>query len=158
MTDLEPPGPRVGVGGVAVLDDRVVLIQRGKPPLEGRWSIPGGTVELGETLEQALVREMWEETALRVRPGRLLLLFDRILRREQQVTYHYVIADYWCEVLGGTPAAGSDARELALVSEDALTRYDLVPGVLEVVLQGLRCWREALGRSPGARREAEEKV
>ena len=70
--------PKVGVGGLVVVEDRVLLIRRGKAPLLGRWSIPGGTVESGETLEQALIREMAEETGLDVVPGRLLTVFDRI--------------------------------------------------------------------------------
>jgi 8-oxo-dGTP diphosphatase len=154
-----PVGPRVGVGGIAVLEGRVVLIRRGKPPFEGRWSIPGGTVEWGETLEQALAREMMEETALRVQPRKLLTLFDRILKVADEVTYHYVIADYWCEVLSGTPVAGSDAREVALVAEDALPRYDLLPDALEVVQLGLMCWRESSSASSArgsARRREEE--
>lgn len=141
MSAGEPQTPRVGVGGVAILDGRVVLIRRGKPPLEGRWSIPGGTVEWGETLSEALVREMREETALVVRPRTLLTLFDRIHKVDGRATYHYVIADYWCEVEGGTACAGSDALDVALVAPDELSRYDLLPDMLAVVRGGLACWR-----------------
>ena len=93
--------PAVGVGAVIVHEGRAVLIQRGKEPLRGRWVIPGGTVELGETLEQAVVREVLEETGLRVRPAGVVLVFDRILRDESGVRYHYVIIDYRCEYAGG---------------------------------------------------------
>lgn len=128
-----PHVPSVGVGGVVVHDGRVLLIRRGKPPLFGRWIIPGGTVELGETLEQALVREMEEETGLRVRPGELLTLFDRIERDGERVLYHYVIADYLCEIESGTLRAGSDALEAAFVAPDELHAFDLPAKALEVI-------------------------
>ena len=93
---VSPAAPVVGVGGVVVRDGRVLLIRRGKPPLYGRWVVPGGTVELGETLEEALVREMEEETCLRVEPIEVLTVFDRIEREGERVVYHYVIVDYLC--------------------------------------------------------------
>jgi len=130
------------VGGVAILDDRVVLIRRDKPPLEGRWSVPGGRVELGETLEQALVREMEEETGLQVEPEGLLAVFDRVARERGRVQYHYVIVDYLCRVTGGSPRAGSDARELALVGEHELGPYDLPEKALEVVREGFARLKE----------------
>lgn len=132
-----PAGPRVGVGGVVVQAGKVLLIRRGKPPLAGRWSIPGGTVEWGETLEQALVREMEEETGLRVRPGELLALFDRIERDGQRVHYHYVIADYLCDAVSGTLCAGSDALEAAFVTPAELPAYDLPPEALEIIAGAL---------------------
>ena len=96
---MSPAAPVVGVGGVVVRDGRVLLIRRGKPPLYGRWVVPGGTVELGETLEEALVREMEEETSLRVEPIEVLTVFDRIEREGERVVYHYVIVDYLCRWL-----------------------------------------------------------
>lgn len=144
-----PAGPRVGVGGVVVHDGRVLLIRRGKPPLLGRWIIPGGTVELGETLEQALVREMEEETGLRVRPGELLCLFDHIERDAGRVRYHYVIADYLCELESGTLRAGSDALEAAFVAPRELPAYDLPPKALEVIRAALARASARL-RDPGS--------
>lgn len=135
-------GPRVGVGGVLVRNGRVLLIRRGKPPLHGRWLIPGGTVELGETLAQALVRELREETGLDVRQHELLTLFDRIEREGGQVRYHYVIADYLCSYAGGQLCAGSDALEAAFVAPEDLPAYDLPPLALDVV-------QDALARSAG---------
>lgn len=115
-------------------DGRVLLIRRGKPPLLGRWVVPGGTVERGESLEEALVREMKEETDLSVRPVDLLTVFDRIERDPGgEVTYHYVIVDYLCEYVSGTPHAGSDALEAAWAGPGDLDRFDLPPKALEVV-------------------------
>lgn len=117
---------------------RVLLIRRGKPPLRGRWSLPGGTVEAGETLRQALRREMREETALQVRVGALITAFDRILRRGGTLAYHYVIVDYLCRRRAGSARAGSDARELAWAKPSQLRRYALHPKALEVIRAGFR--------------------
>jgi 8-oxo-dGTP diphosphatase len=131
---MRPDRPYVGVGGVVLIDGRVVLIRRGKEPLRGRWVIPGGTVELGETLQEALVREMREETGLVVRPREIVLVFDRIQREGPEVEYHYVIIDYACDYVSGALQAGSDADEVALVAPDEIGRYDLPPQALELVL------------------------
>jgi 8-oxo-dGTP diphosphatase len=130
--------PSVGVGGVVILEGRVLLVRRGKEPLRGRWVIPGGTVEPGETLEAALVREMQEETGVSVRPGEILVVFDRILREGEEIRYHYVIVDYLCEYLAGEVRAGSDADEAALVAEADLAAFDLPDKALEVVQEGFR--------------------
>jgi ADP-ribose pyrophosphatase len=128
----------VGVGGVVLIEGRVVLIRRGKEPLRGRWVIPGGTVELGETLQEALVREMQEETGILVRPREVVLVFDRIQREGASVEYHYVIIDYACDYVSGELRAGSDADEVALVAPDDLRRYDLPPQALDLVLDVFR--------------------
>jgi mutator protein MutT len=125
----------VGVGGVVVRDGRVLLARRGKQPLYGRWVVPGGTVELGETLEEALVREMREETGLEVEPIELLTVFDRIQRDGERVLYHYVIADYLCSWRSGEARAASDALEVVWAAPADLARYDLPPKALEVVQQ-----------------------
>lgn len=121
-----------------VQDGRVLLIRRGKEPLLGRWVVPGGTVELGETLEEALVREMEEETGLRVEPLDVLTVFDRIQRDEGRVTYHYVIVDYLCRWVSGRAAAASDALEVAWAAPHELPAYDLPPKALEVVEDAFR--------------------
>jgi ADP-ribose pyrophosphatase YjhB (NUDIX family) len=126
------------VGGVVLIDGRVVLIRRGKEPLRGRWVIPGGTVELGETLQEALVREMQEETGLVVRPRDVVLVFDRIQREGSSVEYHYVIIDYVCDYVSGDLRAGSDADEVALVAPEEIGRYDLPPQALDLVLDVFR--------------------
>jgi mutator protein MutT len=122
------------VGGVVFVDGRVVLIRRGQDPLRGRWVIPGGTVELGETLHEAVVREMEEETGLVVRPREVVLVFDRIQRDGSAVDYHYVVIDYLCDYVSGEPRAGSDADELALVARDEVDAYDLPPQARDLVL------------------------
>jgi 8-oxo-dGTP diphosphatase len=122
------------VGGVVFVDGRIVLIRRGKDPLRGRWVIPGGTVELGETLHEAVVREMEEETGLVVRPREVVLVFDRIQRDGSAVDYHYVVIDYLCDYVSGQPRAGSDADEVALVARDEVDAYDLPPQARDLVL------------------------
>jgi mutator protein MutT len=124
----------VGVGGVVVRDGRVLLIRRGKEPLHGRWLVPGGTVELGETLEEALVREMREETGLEVEPVELLTVVDRIHREGGRVAYHYVIVDYLCRCRAGEARAGSDALDVAWVAPSDMRAYD-VPGKAREVIE-----------------------
>ena len=135
---MNPTAPVVGVGGVLIRDGKVLLIRRGKPPLYGRWVVPGGTVELGESLEQALVREMREETGLEVVPLEVLTVFDRIERDGDRVVYHYVIVDYLCRWLGGEALAASDALEAAWAALDDLPRYDLPQKALDVVQEAFR--------------------
>ena len=135
---MSPAAPVVGVGGVVVRDGRVLLIRRGKAPLYGRWVVPGGTVELGETLEEALVREMEEETSLRVEVIEVLTVFDRIERDGERVVYHYVIVDYLCRWLSGEAKAGSDALDAAWATPEQLAGYDLPPKALEVVQDAFR--------------------
>ena len=110
-----PSSPLVGVGGVVVDRGRVLLVRRGTEPLRGHWSLPGGLVEVGEALSDALVREVREETGLTVRVVELIELLDRIHREGDRVRYHYVIADYLCVVEGGEPRAASDADEVRWV-------------------------------------------
>jgi 8-oxo-dGTP diphosphatase len=109
-----PQAPLVGVGAVIVDAGRVLLVRRGREPMKGKWSLPGGMLELGESLHQGLVREVEEETGLQVAPLELLELLDRIVREEgpsgERVRFHYVIADYLCRVLGGSLKAASDAE------------------------------------------------
>jgi ADP-ribose pyrophosphatase YjhB (NUDIX family) len=126
------------VGGVVVHDGRVLLIRRGKDPLLGRWTVPGGTVELGESLEEAVVREMGEETGLEVEPLEVLGVFDRIHREGGRVVYHYVVVDYLCRWRSGRARAGSDALEVAWVSPEEIGGYEVPPGALEVVSEAFR--------------------
>jgi 8-oxo-dGTP diphosphatase len=144
-----PARPIVGVGAVVVHEGRVLLIQRDKEPLRGRWLVPGGTVELGETLQDAVVREVFEETALRVSPREVVLVFDRIERDGPDVRYHYVIVDYVCDLEGGVLAPGSDARAAAWVAAEDLPRYDVPPQALELILRVLR-GRGPVGAGDGA--------
>ena len=134
---MRPDRPYVGVGGVVLIDGRILLIRRGKPPLRGRWVIPGGTVELGETLHEAVIREIQEETGLVVRPREVVLVFDRIQRDGTAVDYHYVVIDYLCDYVSGAPRAGSDADEVALVRPEDVDAYDLPPQARDLVLDVL---------------------
>lgn len=121
-----------------VVDGRALLIRRGKEPLLGRWSIPGGTVELGETLEEALVREMREETGVEVEPLEVLTVFDRIEREGASVSFHYVIVDYRCRLLSGAARAGSDALELRWVRPREIGGLGLTSKAREVVEEAFR--------------------
>lgn len=123
---------------MVVHQGRVLLIKRGKEPLRGRWVVPGGTVEAGETLEEALVREIQEETGLSVRPREIVTVFDRIHHEDGCVRYHYVIIDYLCDYVSGSLRAASDAEAAVFAAPAELGGYDLPPKALEVVLDGFR--------------------
>jgi 8-oxo-dGTP diphosphatase len=104
-----PDAPLVGIGAVIIERDRVVLVQRGHAPLLGEWSIPGGAVELGETVREAVIREAREETGLDVKPIALLGVFDRIVQDEDGgVRYHYVLVDFLCRRVSGELRAACD--------------------------------------------------
>lgn len=128
----------MGVGAVLIEDGRVLLIRRGKEPLKGHWSLPGGSVEAGETLQQALEREMREETGLAVQVGPLITAFDRIERRGAALVYHYVILDFLCRREAGEARAGSDAEAVAWAGPDELPAFDLHEKALEVIGAGFR--------------------
>jgi ADP-ribose pyrophosphatase YjhB (NUDIX family) len=118
---------------VIIDQGRTLLIRRGREPLRGEWSIPGGTLELGETLEQGVVRELLEETGIKVRVIDLIEVFDRIYaddgtiaeHAEKKPRFHYVIVDYLCERISGEPRAGSDVTNVALALEEDLGKYQL---------------------------------
>ena len=129
-----PARPIVGVGGVVFVEGRVLLIKRRFEPLAGRWSLPGGALEVGETLADGLAREMKEETGLDVQVGPVVDVFDRITPDDQgRARFHYVLVDFLCSVRAGTPVAGSDVAEVALAETDDLTPYDLTPKTIEVI-------------------------
>ncbi len=141
MSREYPERPVVGVGGVVIEDGRALLIRRGSEPLLGKWSIPGGTLELGESLEHGVVRELKEETALDVRILEMIEVFDRIYEDQDDAggevsllgveskkgrpRYHYVIIDYLCERIDGEAKAGSDVTDVAYATEDEFVKYGL---------------------------------
>lgn len=120
-----PDHPLVGVGGVVIHHNRVLLIRRGSEPLKGKWSIPGGLLELGEDLSEAARRELKEETGLDVEPLEIVEVFDRIFRRGRRVRYHYVIVDYICRLKGGRLRPASDVLEAHWVRREDLGKYHL---------------------------------
>jgi mutator protein MutT len=139
-----PERPIVGVGAVIVNDGRVVLVKRRYEPLAGRWSLPGGTLELGETLEAGVAREMREETGLDVEVGPVIEVFDRILLDdERRVRYHFVLVDYLCWPMAGELRAGSDVDEAVLVDPGELALYRLTAKATAVIQRGLELAREA---------------
>jgi ADP-ribose pyrophosphatase YjhB (NUDIX family) len=123
---LYPDQPIVGIGAIIVRDGKIVLIKRGNEPSLGKWTIPGGLVELGESLLHAVIRETLEETCLEVETPELIDVVDNVDCDEQgKVKYHYVIIDYLVHVKGGEVAAASDAAELRWVPMDEVENYDL---------------------------------
>jgi 8-oxo-dGTP diphosphatase len=129
---------------VIVDDGKVVLIRRRYEPLKGQWSLPGGGVEIGETLEAAVVREMLEETGLEVKVGPVIEVFDRIVRdADERVRYHYVLVDYLCWPVAGELHAGSDVDAAVLVDPTDLNAYSLTLKAAAVIERALQLAREA---------------
>ena len=129
-----PARPGVGVGGIVFQTDRVLLVKRGSPPLEGLWALPGGAVETGETLEEAVRREVLEETGLTLGPVRQFEIFERIMRdAEGRPEYHYVLIDFICESASGALCAASDASACRWAAERELAAYPMTEGTLAVI-------------------------
>ena len=129
-----PDRPIVGVGAVIIHPGRVLLVKRGSPPLLGEWSLPGGVVELGETLRTAAEREAREETGLIVKAGEVLEVLDRIIPGKNQAPqYHYVLIDFLCTVERGELRAGGDAADVRWVTQAELSAFKLEPPALEVI-------------------------
>lgn len=133
-----PDRPYVGVGAVIVRDRQVLIVKRKYEPLAGQWSIPGGAVEIGETLEACVAREMLEETGLTIELGPVIEVFDRITRDEQGgVRYHFVLVDYLCWPVGGELKAGSDVADARFVDPSELAQYHLTVKATEVIARAL---------------------
>ncbi len=129
-----PDRPVVGVGGVVISDGRALVVRRGGPPLEGRWSIPGGMLETGETLYEGVRRELAEETGMDVRVVELIEVFERIsLDAAGKTKYHFVVLDYLCEAVGGEARAGSDVTDVAWATPSELGRYSLTETATRVI-------------------------
>jgi 8-oxo-dGTP diphosphatase len=123
---LYPKQPIVGVGAIVICDGRILLEKRKGEPGRGKWSIPGGLVELGESLELAVIREVREETGLDVEKPEHIDVVDNIIRDQNgEVKYHFVMVDYFLKLKGGELQAASDAEELRWVPFDEVERYDL---------------------------------
>jgi 8-oxo-dGTP diphosphatase len=134
VTRQYPSRPFIGVGGVVFIGGRVVLVKRRHEPLARRWSLPGGAIELGETLHEGLRRELREEIGIETKIGPLVELFDRITRdTDGRVRYHYVLADYLCHHVSGELRAGSDAETVALADPAELSPYALTEQARSVI-------------------------
>jgi 8-oxo-dGTP diphosphatase len=128
----------VGVGAVIVEDNRALLIRRGTPPLLGEWSLPGGVLECGESLREAVAREAREETGLTVEVCEMLGVYERVIRADDgRVRYHFVLLDFLCRRIGGEVKPGSDAAEAGWFERDELSALKLAYDADDVVRKGL---------------------
>jgi 8-oxo-dGTP diphosphatase len=145
-----PERPVVGIGGVVIEDGRALLIRRGSEPLRGQWSIPGGTLEIGESLQAGVARELQEETGLEVRVLDLIEVFDRIFPAESgagsnpgiRPKFHYVIVDYLCERISGEARAASDVTDVVFAREDELEQFQLTETATRVLRRAFAMDRE----------------
>ncbi len=162
FSDREYPArPIVGVGAVILVSPEaaprlgwatplsepgVVLVKRRFEPLAGQWSLPGGAIEVGETLESGVAREIREETGLTVDVGSIVEVFDRIFRDEaSRVKYHFVLIDYVCRATGGLCRAGSDVDDIAIVDPDRLAPFELTDKTVEVIGKAVSTYRNESG-------------
>ena len=144
MSREYPDRPLVGVGAVIIKDNRVLLIRRGQPPLVGEWSLPGGVLECGEMLREATIREAREETGLVVETGKLLGVYERVVRSDDgRVRYHYVLIDFLCREVGGDLKAGSDAADVRWFESAEMDGLNLPRDTRDVIEKGLKGSTEA---------------
>jgi ADP-ribose pyrophosphatase YjhB (NUDIX family) len=147
MSREYPERPLLGVGGVVIQNGHALLVRRATEPLKGEWSIPGGLVELGEKLVDAVKREVLEETGLTVEPGEVLELFDSIWRDgEGRCQYHYVLVDYLCRVIGGQLLAATDVSDARWIPEAEIGNFGLRDPTLNVLRRGFESTRDRLSR------------
>jgi 8-oxo-dGTP diphosphatase len=126
----------VGVGGVVISQGRALLVRRGSAPLQGQWSIPGGMLEVGETIVAGVRRELAEETGIEVRVGELIEVFERITPDASGKTqYHFVVLDYLCEILSGEARAASDVVDVAWATPTELASYSISETATRVILK-----------------------
>jgi len=134
-----PEAPRVGVGAVILDGDLVLLIQRGGTTLSGKWSIPGGLVELGETTREAVRREIAEECGLEIELVDVCGVLDRVIRdSDGRVRYHWTLVDFLAVARGGTLCAGDDAADARWVPIDEVERYDTTDGLMDMIKRAVR--------------------
>jgi mutator protein MutT len=136
MKRVYPSHPLVGVGAVIFSGNTVLLARRNQEPGKGIWSLPGGLVEVGETLQEALKRELKEEVSIAVEIGGLLGVFDRIIKDDvEKIKYHYVIVDYWGWIGSGDPRPGSDVSDVKLVPLEKIETLDAHKDLKEAILK-----------------------
>jgi ADP-ribose pyrophosphatase YjhB (NUDIX family) len=138
-----PQRPIIGVGAILLQRDRILMAQRGKEPLKGSWSLPGGALETGESLADGVRREVREETGLEIRPLGVMEIFERIMRDASGAPeYHYVLIDYMCRIVGGTLAPGDDVCAVEWVRRRDLPKLQITEGTLAVIEKAFRKRRE----------------
>jgi 8-oxo-dGTP diphosphatase len=143
-----PDRPFVGVGAVIVQGEEVVLIKRRFDPMAGQWSLPGGAVEVGESLTDCVAREILEETGLVVEVGPIVEVFDRIIHDDDgRVRFHYVLVDYLCRPIGGTLAAGSDVADAVFVHPSNLSQFAPADPATAVIYRALALSRDRIAPS-----------
>jgi ADP-ribose pyrophosphatase YjhB (NUDIX family) len=151
MSREYPAAPRVGVGAVVLHEGRVLLVRRGKPPSVGRWTLPGGLVELGETTVEAVCRELMEECNLAIDVVDVAGTLDRIVRDDEgRVRYHYVLVDYLAHARTDRVVAGSDADECQWVALDGIGELDVTDGLRDMIGKA-QALAERLGTAPRRR-------
>ncbi len=129
-----PECPRVGVGAVVLHRGRVLLVRRGGQPSSGRWSLPGGLVELGETTAEAVRREIREECGIEITVAGLAGVVDRVIRdAEGRVRYHYVLVDYLAFTASEAVVAGTDAAECRWVELERVGELDVTDGLTDMI-------------------------
>jgi 8-oxo-dGTP diphosphatase len=129
-----PQRPILGVGAIIIESGRVLLVERGREPLKGYWSLPGGVLEVGERLAEGVRREALEETGLEIELISLVAIFERIMRDASgAVEYHYVLMDYLCRAAGGVLKAGDDVSQACWVERACLSQYRITEGTLPVI-------------------------
>lgn len=134
----------MGVGGVIFDGSSVLLAKRGQEPAKGTWSLPGGAVELGEKVIDALKREIREEISIEIEVGGLVRVLDRILQDEGKRTrYHYIIVDYWGWKVSGEPKPGSDTSDLCFVPLNQIEKKDIHRDVRETILMAAELREQA---------------
>lgn len=146
-----PARPVVGVGAIVIDEGKVLLVRRGHDPLQGYWSIPGGGVNTGETLEAAVCRELREETGLIGEPLFLAAVFERLMPDANGTTeYHYVLIDYVCRIIGGEAAPDDDADALGWFALDEAETLQMTPGTFDVLARALVAYDAWRGSSTGS--------
>jgi 8-oxo-dGTP diphosphatase len=161
-----PERPVVGIGGVVIEQGRALLIRRGGEPLRGQWSIPGGYLELGESLKDGVARELLEETGLQVRVLDLIEVFDRVYhdpddsnpKNRQGPKFHFVIVDYLCERIVGEARAGSDVTDVAYATEDELSNYNLTSTATRVIKKAFAMHRARLAHGENSAEDGSGKL
>jgi ADP-ribose pyrophosphatase YjhB (NUDIX family) len=130
--------PIISAGGVIIIDGKILIIKRKNEPESGKWTIPGGVINIGEKIKDGLKREIFEETGLNVDIRNLLDIVEKIIEDNQGgIKYHYVIADYLCEYVSGDIKASSDALEVKLISPDDIDRFELCNGTKRIIEMAL---------------------